>query len=608
MHSTLLNKPIGVIMSFLALLIFSVLALVRLPVSLLPDIESPSIIIRVNQPEMGVWEMEENILKPIRERMITVNHLRDLRSEASGGEGRIYLTFDFDAPMNLAYIEVNEKIDLLTNQLPRHVDRPHVVKVNSTDIPVLKVHLIPKNQEQFAELSEFAGKVIKKRFEQLDGVALVDINGLRGKEIRIVPDKQKLSALGLSPDAVIHALSVINRDISTVSIKEGQYRYFLKITSAFTGLQDIKNTAIPLANGQHVSLQEISSVEEVISSPRGLHVFNSEEGMVIHIHKRPSARLLSLRDDLYREVDQMKMEYTDFTFSTSSDQSLLLSLSIENLTQSLLYGGLFAFLILFLFMGNFRLSMIIGISLPVSLLISFLFFYLFNISLNIISLSGLALGIGMLIDNSIIVIDNISGKLSKGETLDRAVLLGTGEVMTALLSSVLTTLAVFVPLIFLSGISGALFYDQAMAIAIILGISLIVSFLLIPVLYKKLMGNRNPSLVKSDSKGFLFLRSHYDNFFRKVVKRPKTTLLILFVLLLLFYVGAGTLSMEGMPPVKKSEVELSIDWGEPITLEKNRERVHLLVKAIDNDLESYHADLGTLQYLLNTKKATIQTA
>src|SRR5690606_19481482 len=292
----------------------------------------------------------------------------------------------------------------------------------------------------------------------------------------------------------------------------------------------------------------------------------------------------------------------------SQDQSTLLNAGISNLQTSLLFGGIFAFAVLFAFMGNYRIPLIMGISLPASLLISFLPFYFLGISVNVISLSGLALGLGMLIDNAIIVMDNITRKRREGLPLLEACVRGVNEVMSALISSVLTTLAVFVPLVFLSGVSGALFYDQAVSVAAILGVSLMVAFVLLPLLYRVFYGRAGDVPERDDSRFFLAVLRGYKKVYRLVFQRPGLSLFCFFLLVPLLLSVGLLLPTDGMPPVEKSEALLEIDWNAPIGAAENRDRVLGLQQALEEGVLQAEADVGVGQFLLSAGDNSVQRA
>ena len=621
MTKFLLRRPIAIIMLFLASIIFSILAFLRLPVSLLPAIDVPQIVIKVNYPNGSPEEIEANILRPIRETLATLNHISEVNSEASSETGKIQLIFEYNAPMDLSYIEVNEKLDRLSNSLPEDLERPVVSRINISDIPIAHIQLVPKVEGNMLTVSKLVEKVIKKRLESLKGVSLVDLNGLRKPAIIITPNEEKLHALGLTVRSVLKTIQQHNLQLGSLRIKDGHYRYFLKVArEAPQDVASIRGMHVETPSGKSYTIDQLALVEKTETKTLAYHFFNNREGIVIAVHKQARAQMNQLIPLLYHHVNLLKNDFPEIEFKITRDQSELLNAGIDNLRTSLISGGLFAFAILFVFMRNFRIPLIIGISLPASILLSFLLFYLFRISLNIISLSGLALGLGMLIDNAIIVLDNITRKLENQRvngvtSLFNACVEGVNEVITPLLSAVLTTLAIFIPLVFLNGLTGALFYDQAIAVAATLGASLLVAFILLPMCY--LLFFRR-SFKYGDSKKLLnfyqenmlyqFLALNYKKILTWVFHHKTTAIFLILLLLPLAIIAGYNLRLMGLPHIENTELRLVIDWNEPISVQENRNRANKLAEKYDSIYTICEIDIGNKQFISgdhenNTKKA-----
>lgn len=601
----LLQRPIAVTMSFLALMVFSGIAFRLLPISLLPPIDVPQIVVKVTYPNASPESIEQNVLRQIREGLITLNGLEDMESKAGSEIGTVRLTFDYGTQMELAYIDVNEKIDRLTNALPKDLPRPEVIRINTSDIPVARVQVVPKADIDPVEVSLLAENVLKKRIEQLPGVSLVDINGKRERIISIEPDDQALDALGMSQQELIEAIQSGNAELPGISVKDGQFRYFLRLATRVDTPADIESLPVRSKTGVIVPLGRVAKAQYETQELLGYHLFGAREGLVITVHKQAAAKMNELMPELRTSLELFRQDYPQVDFEITQDQSNLLNAAISNLQTSLLFGGIFAFGILFLFIKDYRIPVIMGISLPVSLLISFLVFYFFDISINIISLSGLALGIGMLIDNAIIVLDNITRKREAGIPLFEACVQGSNEVMGALISSVLTTLAVFVPLVFLSGISGALFYDQAIAVTAILSVSLLVAFVLLPLLYWLIFRVGNRDTIKGEPQAFLRVLGVYERGFDWIFARKKLALIWFFLLIPLGVSLGLLLRTEGLPEIEKLDATLEIDWNEPISAGENRDRLIGLLREVKGYTQA-EADVGIRQFLLFDGDNSIQ--
>ncbi len=337
---------------------------------------------------------------------------------------------------------------------------------------------MPAAGVSFAQLGDFARNIVSKRIEQLPQTAMVDISGLVSSELLCIPDEKKMKTMGVSTDVLEKAISDNNITLGVLSIADGLYRYNIHFDSQLMTREDIETIYIN-HNGRIFQFKDLCEVIEKPAKRKGLVRNGRNNAVTMAIIKQNDAQMEELQYSIANLIKDLEKEYPNVRFQLTRDQTQLLSYSIENLKGNLLLGALLASLVLFLFMRNIRLPFLIIITIPLSLVLTLLCFHLLGITLNIISLSGLILGLGMMVDNSIIVIDNITQKWKKGIDLKEAIVQAVGEVFSPMLSSVLTTCSVFIPLVFLSGISGALFYDQAMAVTIALFASLLVAVLVI---------------------------------------------------------------------------------------------------------------------------------
>ncbi|MEN7549823.1 efflux RND transporter permease subunit [Rapidithrix thailandica] len=609
----LISRPIAVTMTYIALLVLGVVAVMRLPVSLMPDIDIPEITVQISKEGLSARELESSVVRPLRQNLMQVAHLDDIHSETRDGHGIIQLRFDYGTDIDFAFIEVNEKVDRSMNNLPRDMDRPRVVKASASDIPVFYLNLTLKEEtahirthnerfpvpQKFAELSNFAGQVIRKRIEQLNEVALVDMSGQVFPELLILPDLSKLEGLGLTLSQLEQSIKRMNLQLGNLLIRDGQYQYNIRFASSLQNKQDIEAIYLKL-EGRLLQLKDLAQVIEHPQKRKGLVTANGKNALSLAVIKQSDAQMASLKENLHILVGYFERDYPNIAFEITRDQTLLLDYSIDNLTQSLVWGALFAFVIMFFFLKDFKSPILIGISVPASLIVSLLFFHLVGLSINIISLSGLVLGVGMMIDNSIIVIDNINQQYQRNGKLLNACVQGTNEVFRPLLSSVLTTCAVFIPLIFLSGISGAMFYDQAISITIGLSVSLAVSVTLLPV-YFKFFYQKKPHTSTSLSQRIRFL--NYERLYEKGFRLTMRHQDMLWGIFLLMLVGCTwlytQLNKEKLPPVTQQEILLHIDWNERIHLDENNRRTQKLVQQTKKLSLQNTCWVGQQQYLLD---------
>ncbi|MBE0674332.1 MAG: efflux RND transporter permease subunit, partial [Bacteroidales bacterium] len=545
-----------------------------------------------------------SIVTVLRRNLIQVPGLRDLDTESRNGSAVLRLAFEYGTDINLAFMEVNEKIDAAMNGLPRDVQRPRVIKASATDLPVFMLNLSlsdgSENQERFLEMSEFAETVIKRRIEQLPEVAMADLTGQVRREIFIIPEEEKMRSLGVTDSEIRQAIERNNINIGSILVKDGKYLYNLEFSSYLRDIDDIRNILIRAGN-RIVKLSDIARAGIRQERPTGFYYNGDTRAVTLAIIKQSTARMADLEKQIGELLGNLRSDYPQIEFEISQDQTTILDFSLSNLRQNLIAGGTLAFLLMFFFLRDAKSPLLVGLSIPSSLVISILFFHLTGLSINIISLSGLILGVGMMIDNSIIVTDNICQYIDRGEKLSDACIKGTNEVIRPLISSVLTTCAVFIPLIFISGIAGALFYDQAIAITIGLFVSLIVAITLLPTIYRLLyLSGREGALTRLIRKiSFRHIEESYEKGM-KFFFRYRIAMLVSFILILASMAWMfTTIEKEKFPRVRHDEVVLMVDWNENIDIEESRDRIFGLLSAYSDDITQVNAFIGEQQFLFN---------
>ena len=580
----LIRRPIAVLMAFTACFIVGMVTYFTLPVSLLPDIAIPEITVQVAVPNTSARELENTVVKPLRQQLIQVGKLKDMDSQTRDGAGIIRLKFDFGTNTDLAFIEVNEKIDAAMNYLPKDTERPKVVKASATDIPVFYLNLTLKNDSAysrgddraFLELCSFAENVIKRRIEQLTEVAMVDVTGMVEQQLQIVPDPDKLAVLGLSLSDMENVLAGNNVEPGSMTVRDGYYEYNIKFSTLLRTREDVEN--ILLRKGERIiRLGDFCKIAIVPAKETGVSMSNGKRAVTLAVIKQADENMDDMKQAITGTMNYFRKVYPDIEFSISRNQTELLDYTISNLQQNLS--------------------------------LCFLFFYLFKMSLNIISLSGLILALGMMIDSSIIVTENISQYRERGYSLRRACVTGTSEVITPMLSSSLTTIAVFVPLIFMSGIAGALFYDQAFSVTVGLMVSYFTGIMLLPVLYMLVYrtGLRSRSWFSRIRINNPLKEHTLDRFYDAGVdwvfahKTVSVAFCILSVPLCVFFFYF--IGKERMPDIDQNELIARVEWNENIHVDENRRRVDALFGDFEQQTIEQTAAVGQQDYLLNRERA-----
>ena len=601
----LINRPIAVTMTLVAIITLGILATKLIPVSLMPDVDIPQITVQVSEPELSARQINGSIINSLRQQLMQVPNLKDIHTKAKDGSGTIFLQFDYGSNIDLLFIEVNEKIDRAMASMS-DIERPKIMKASATDIPAfylninLKDTILDRRENySFSELSRYVSSVIVKRFEQLPEVAMVDISGMVYPELIIIPDIAKIEAAGLTLNDLENAINNKKISLANLIISDGQYQYHVRFNSTLTNKSDIENAYIN-ANDKVFQIKDLASIVLQNRKQTGLIRSDGKETLTLAIIKQSDARMEKLRNQIDKLITILRQENPQINFSITRDQTALLDYSINNLQSNLLSGVILACLVIFLFMQDLRSPLLITGAIPISLVVSILLMYALGITINIISLSGLVLGVGMMVDNSIIVIDNISQRWDRGESLQDAIVRGTNEVFAPMLSSVLTTCAVFIPLIFMSNIAGELFYDQAMAVAIGLFASLGVAVLAIPVYYhifyrKEKKRKENRFLKKIDV-------IDYEKIYETGLKWTFRHQGITWILVLIMLTGTvwlfANIKKSKLPDMTKDDILVNIAWNEHINLQENDRRISQMLSEIDSYIQDYTAIIGEHQFML----------
>lgn len=620
MINFLIHRPIAVLMAFLAFFILGIITYLNIPVSLLPNIAIPEITVQVSGKNISARELENTVVAPIRQQLLQVGKLRDMQSETRDGNGIIKLLFEYGVDTDLAFIEVNEKIDAAMNYLPRDIDRPQVVKASATDIPVFYLNLTLKedipykdgNEEAFLNLSEFAETVIKRRIEQQPEVAMVDMTGLVSKQIVIIPNSNLLQIAGITLSEIESVLQNNNIEPGTMTVKDGHYEYNITFSSVVRTISDVQNIYFR-KNGHIYQLKDIADIRLTTQKEDGISLYNGKRAVTLGIIKQADENMANMQSVLDKTIHDLEKTYSNIEFSSSQNQTELLDYTISNLQQNLILAFIFVCLVSTIFMSDIRSPLIIGLCMFVSLIISLLFFYLFHISLNVVSLTGLVLALGMMIDNSIIVTDNIGQYRRKGLLLEDACIKGTNEVIAPMLSSALTTISVFLPLIFMSGIAGAIFFDQAFSVTVGLLVSYITGIMLLPVLYKLIYMAKTPRFIskriqrkeKEES-----AKAHKISIPERIYHKGadwifahKTLTVIVMILVFPFCIWLFSfIRKEKMPDISQNELMVNIEWNENIHLQENNRRTASLLQHIEKEIIENSALIGRQQYLLNRER------
>lgn len=602
MLKTLLDRPISVTMIMLVVVVLGLVSTRLLPVSLIPDVDIPYITVQAVSSRMSAREMDESVVKTLRQQLMQVGGVEEITAESRDGAGTIKMTFGHGSNMDYAFVEVNEKIDRCMSSLP-DMERPKVLKASATDIPAFYINMTPveDTEEAFSQMSRFAQDVICKRLEQQEEVAMVDVSGYVDDRIMIMPDHMKLAQLGMTPAQFENIVKSSNIHLGSLAIHDGQYRYNVKFLSSVASCEDIADIWFK-SGDRMMQLKDIASVELQPAKKTGLVRSDGKRAVCMAVIKQSDARMADLRRSMDAMMESFSDDYPEIKFTVTRDQTQLLEYSIDNLVRNIIAGIILACLVIFLFMRDFRSPLLVSLTMPVALIFSMAVFYVAGLSINIISLSGLLLGVGMMADNTIVLVDNITARWTGGENLKDAVVNGTKEVAGPMLSSVLTTCAVFLPLVFVSGIAGELFFDQAMAVTIVLLASYAVTLTVIPVYYwwwyRRLPSFRaNPLLerISFDDP----LRRWDGKIMEWFIGHPLVAWGILAVSVAGIVLCFACMPKERLPEMTYTETIMTIDWNEQISIEENERRVACLEEMVRGESLQTTSLVGMQRFILS---------
>ena len=482
------ERRVTIVMLMVAIVLFGMVSLSRLKLNLLPDISYPTLTVRTELTGAAPAEVENLITKPIEEAVGVVRNVRLVRSVSRSGQSDVTIEFLWGTDMDVAGVDVREKLDVLV--LPLEAGRPLLLRFDPASEPIVRIGLL-QTDEASAEAPETRLKAlrrlaedrVKTDLEAQEGTAAVKVSGGLEDEIQIRVDQQKLSQLGLNIEQIASRIRAENVNLSGGRLEEGNQRFLVRTLNEFTSVDEFSDAIIARVADRPVYLRDVATVERGYKERVAITRVRGQESVELAVYKEGDANTVQVANRIDRRLEVLSKTLPEnIELVKVYDQSTFISSAVNDVRKAAVYGGLIAILVLYGFLRDARSTTIVGIAIPVSVIGTFLLMYLNNISLNVMSLGGIALAVGMLVDNSIVVLENIVRKREQGENVVEAARNGTTEVGSAVVAATLTTIAVFFPMVFIFGIAGQLFRDQALTVTFALLFSLLVALTLIPML------------------------------------------------------------------------------------------------------------------------------
>jgi HAE1 family hydrophobic/amphiphilic exporter-1 len=506
------TRPVAVLMVFCAVVVFGAFSIRLLPLNLMPDISYPRLTVRTEYPGAAPAEVENNVSRPMEEILGVVTGLTRISSISRGGYSDVVLEFAWDTDMDEANQDVLEKIDTIKPVLPTEVKQPLILRYDPTLDPVLTLSVSGEGDAYagvagLKYLRRIADRDIRRLLEPLEGVAAVKIKGGLEEEIQVRLDEDQLRRTNVAVDTVIKRLQAENINLAGGSMRDGRTRYLVRTVNEFRDLDDIRELVVVSRDGRDIKLRDIAEVSSGFKDRDVITRVDGREAVEIEVYKEADANIVDMAARASEAIvtrvrPRIEKEY-GAEIDLLTDRSKFIESSINEVRDTALSGGLLAVIILFLFLRDVKTTLIVAISIPISVLVTFAPLNLSGVSLNIMSLGGLALGIGMLVDNSIVVLESIHRCKEEGDDYIRATIRGVSEVGSAVISSTLTTVAVFFPMVFVEGVAGQMFGDLGLTVVFSLLASLAVALFLIPMLAsRKWIGGPPPAPEDAPQKKF----------------------------------------------------------------------------------------------------------
>ena len=535
-----IKHPIGVIMITLAIVVLGGFVLDRLSINLLPHIIYPDVRIRIIDPGVPASVMEDRITRQLEEQLAITEDAISIQSRTSEGRSAVDLSFDYGKDVDIALRDASTRLDRAKRFLPTSIDPPVIYKRDPAQIPVLE-YVISSNKLNSVQLRNWVDNTYSKWFLNLPGVASVEVGGGLVREILIQPDQKRLAALGLSIDDMISAIQRGNVESPAGRLIMQQQEIISRTSGRFKTIQEIADLPLSLKDGSSIKLSDIASIIDGSEDERLRVRYNNIPGVKISIQKQPSANTVNVADAVFKQLDWLQKQDllpTDITVQNVNDQAIYVRNALNNASMAAISGAVLAMLVVYLFLGNFRHTLIIGSAIPIAIMVTFIIMGLGNLSLNIMTLGGLALGIGMLVDNTIVMLENISrhqrdqlsSKEDQYEQENQSAINAAGEVNSAIVASTSTNLAAVLPFLFIGGLVGLLFRELIFTISAAIVASMLVALTLVPALAAHSPQQRSNKLRHTIDKFITALQSFYTKILSSVLSAPIYKLIVFSLL------------------------------------------------------------------------------
>lgn len=565
------KRPVAVTMIVLIFVVIGLYSVTMLPMEMLPEMDLSMAIVYTSYPNVGSQEVENLVTKTIESAVSSVSGATGITAQSSEGSSMVMIEFSADTDMDTAIQNLKDNVSLVEGYLPEGVTEPMILKLDTSMMPSAMMSVAYEGMD-LIQTKKFVEENVANKLEAVDGVASVNVTGATDRIIEVEVDPQKLFGYGVSMSDAASAIAAQNMNLPAGSVSKNSRDYSLRAVGKFSSVEEIEIVPLVTATGQVVFLKDIASISDTYSDVSTISRLNSRDSLAISITSESDANTVEVVNAIYKALDSLKAQYPKFTYEMTMEQGSYIEDSVSNVASNAVTGALLAIFILLLFLANFKTSMVIGISMPISVVTTFIGMYFSGMTLNVVSLGGLALGVGMLVDNGVVVLENIfRHRKDLGENAIESAERGGSEVFGAVVASVLTTCIVYVPLLFVDNIMAVMFKQLAFSIIFSQAAALIVTYLLVPMLSARITEdkpNKKLSFILVPFNKFMdkFYKL-YERVLRWTLKNRKKFMFSVIAVFVASMVVLGMLGMTLMQSTDEGTITVSVELANGTTLE-----------------------------------------
>ncbi|MFA6471099.1 MAG: efflux RND transporter permease subunit [Candidatus Latescibacterota bacterium] len=563
------KRPILTFIIFLTVVTLGMVSFSQLSIDLMPEVTYPTISVITTYENVGPEEMEEMITRPIEESLASVQGVQEMTSTSVEGRSQVRVSFTWGSDLDSAANDIRDRIDRIMGRLPEDITRPMIRKFDVSMMPI--VNLGVSSSMNPRDLRQFVEDEVIYRLERVPGVAAATARGGLLREIHVELHSDKVKALGLSTDSILSSLNSENSNIPAGLYQKGNLDVLVRTQGEFQSLDEIRNTVIAIKGGAPIRVMDVADVIDSWQEVRSYDRIDGQPGLRVSVNKQSGTNTVKVAKAIQEEVARINRDLPQIQITSTMDTSIYIQRSIANLGEAAIEGGILAIIILFLFLRNISTTAIVAIAIPISIIATFGLMYFGGFTLNIMTLGGLSLGVGMLMDNSIVVLENIYRHRESGLSPVKAALTGTSEVWSAIMAGTLTHIVVFFPVVFMQGISGIMFKQMAYVVSFSMICSLVVATTLVPMLSSKFVKYKAPDKIKNagglqkvyamSEQTFNRIEQSYGRALRWALENKKMVLISCGAMFLVSLFLVRFVGVELMPQADESEVTVNLEMA-----------------------------------------------